>query len=61
MEIVTGDGDNIYRERIDLSDTQEFGKRSIDLKTNLSNRIWVRLEIWDIANNGAFAQPIWIK
>lgn len=61
MEIVTGDGDNIYRERIDLSDTIEFGKRSIDLKTNLSNRIWVRLEIWDIANNGAFAQPIWIK
>jgi hypothetical protein len=61
MEIVTGDGNNIYRERIDLSDTKEFGKRSIDLKTDLSNRIWVRLEIWDIANNGAFAQPIWIK
>ena len=24
-------------------------------------RKWVRLEVWDIARNGAFTQPIWIE
>jgi hypothetical protein len=22
---------------------------------------WVRLEVWDIAANGAFSQPVWIE
>lgn len=61
MEIVSGDGERVYRERIDLSDTKEFGTRSIDIKTDLSGRKWVRVEIWDIANNGAFTQPVWIE
>ncbi|MDE0769008.1 MAG: hypothetical protein OSB19_11525 [Opitutaceae bacterium] len=61
MEIVTGDGERIFRERIDLSDTQEFGTRSIHIETDLRSRNWVRIEIWDIANNGAFTQPIWIE
>lgn len=61
MEIVTGDGERIFRERIDLSDTQEFGTRSIHIETDLRSRTWVRIEIWDIANNGAFTQPIWIE
>lgn len=61
LEIVSGDGERVFRERIDLSDTKEFGTRSIDIKTDLTGRNWVRVEVWDIANNGAFTQPVWIE
>ncbi|MFL3659320.1 MAG: hypothetical protein ACJ07L_14870 [Opitutales bacterium] len=61
MVIVSGDRKTIYRDRIDMTDTQEFGERGLDLNVDLSDRSWVRLEIWDIANNGAFTQPIWIE
>jgi hypothetical protein len=61
MEIVSGDDSNIYRERIDLSDTREFSERSLELSLDLSNRKWVRIEVWDIARNGAFTQPVWIE
>jgi len=61
MVTVLGDGKTIYRDHIDMTDTQEFGERDLDLKVDLSDRSWVRLEIWDIANNGAFTQPIWIE
>ena len=61
MVVVSGDGKTIYRDRIEMSDTQEFGERDIDLKVDLSGRNWLRVEIWDIANNGAFTQPIWIE
>ena len=61
MVVVSGDGKMIYRDRIEMSDTQEFGERDIDLKVDLSGRNWLRVEIWDIANNGAFTQPIWIE
>ncbi len=61
MEVVSGDGEQVYRERVDLSDTSEFGTRAIDLQVDLSNRKWVRIEVWDIARNGAFTQPVWIE
>ena len=58
-EIIGSDGREIYRERIDLSQTSVFGKRTIrhayavrkDLK-------WLRFEVWDVAENGAFTQPV---
>jgi hypothetical protein len=28
---------------------------------NLSGRHWVRFEVWDIAANGAFTQPVWVE
>jgi hypothetical protein len=61
MEIISGDGSSIYRERIDLSDTREFGERSLEHSLDLSNRKWVRIEVWDITRNGAFTQPVWIE
>lgn len=61
MEVVSGDGNAIYRDRIDLSDTREFGKRELEQTIDLGGRTWVRLEVWDIARNGAFTQPIWIE
>jgi hypothetical protein len=60
-ELVSGDGSKVYRERIDLADTEAFGKRSIDRAIDLRGRTWIRLEAWDIAGNGAFTQPVWVE
>jgi hypothetical protein len=60
-ELVSGDGSKVYRERIDLTDTEAFSQRSIDREIDLKGRTWVRLEAWDIAGNGAFTQPIWVE
>jgi hypothetical protein len=59
-ELVSGDGSKVYRERIDLSDTEAFGQRSIGRELDLKGRTWVRLEAWDIAGNGAFTQSVWV-
>ncbi len=59
-EIVSGDGQQVYRERITLNDTHAFGKKKFAFNTNLKNRKWVRVEVWDAAVNGAFTQNVWI-
>lgn len=57
-EIVSGDGTKVYRERIDLTDRGEFGTATISRTMDLRGRKWARLEVWDVAANGAFTQPI---
>ena len=60
-EIVSGDGEQVYREKIDLIETKEFGSRTLKASLDLTGRKWVRLEVWDVAANGAFTQPVWIQ
>ncbi|RAV98230.1 CehA/McbA family metallohydrolase domain-containing protein [Pseudochryseolinea flava] len=60
-EIISGDGKNVYREKINLDNTTAFGEQTVTKSINLSGRKWVRLEAWDVAANGAFTQTIWIK
>jgi hypothetical protein len=60
-EVISGDGQQVYRERIDLADTASFGQRALTLKPRLEGRTWVRLEVWDVAANGAFTQPVWLE
>jgi hypothetical protein len=60
-EVISGDGQQVFRERIDLSDTRPFGSRTLTLPVALRGRHWVRLEVWDIAVNGAFTQPVWVE
>jgi hypothetical protein len=60
-EIISGDGEKVHRQRIDLSDTKPFGQRTLTIKPALAGRRWVRLEVWDIAVNGAFTQPVWLE
>jgi hypothetical protein len=60
-EVVSGDGKRVYRERIDLTDTGAFGKRTLRLKPDLRGRKWVRFEVWDVAVNGAYTQPVWLE
>ncbi len=60
-EIVTGDGHNIERQRIDLSATESLGNKSFKFSIDTSQARWLRIEVWDIATNGAFTQPVWLK
>ena len=61
LEVVSGDGSSVFQERIDLKDTKPFGKITIERILDLRGRKWARIEVWDIAKNGAFTQPVWIK
>jgi len=60
-EVISGDGKSIRRQRVDLTDTESFGPRKVRVPVDLSNQKWVRFEVWDIAANGAFTQPVWIQ
>jgi hypothetical protein len=60
VEIISGDGTKVYRDRIDLSDTRAFSRQSLSHKLDVTGRKWLRLEAWDIARNGAFTQPVWL-
>ncbi len=60
-EIISGDGKTIQRQRVSLTDTEAFETKTLEAKVDLRGKKWVRLEVWDIAANGAFTQPIWIE
>lgn len=60
LEVVSGDGSKVYRERVDLVETPAFGRRTIRLRPDLAGRTWARVEAWDVAGDGAFTQPVWI-
>jgi hypothetical protein len=60
-EVVWGDGVRVLRKRVDLSDNQAFSGTMLRIPVDLKDARWVRVEIWDVAANGAFSQPVWIK
>jgi hypothetical protein len=60
-EVIYGDGRQVHRESLPLVDTKPFGRRAFSLKPNLRGQKWVRLEVWDVAANGAFTQPVWLQ
>lgn len=57
-EVVSGDGSKVYRDRIDLSGGAPFGSRTIEKRLDLRGRKWARIEVWDVATNGAFTPPV---
>jgi hypothetical protein len=59
-EVVWGDGTNVHRHRTDLSAERGFGGTDLRVDVALTAARWVRLEVWDVAGNGAFTQPVWI-
>lgn len=60
-EVISGDGTQVFRERINLDQTEAFGKQKFTFSPNLKGRKWVRVEVWDVAANGAFTQFVWIE
>jgi hypothetical protein len=61
VEIISGDGAKVYRERVDQSDTGAFGRKPLSHRVDLAGRKWIRIEAWDVAGNGAFTQPAWLE
>jgi len=60
VEIISGDGKQVYRENISLINTEAFGEKSFKFNAKLAGRKWVRVEAWDIAANGAFSQTFYL-
>ena len=60
-EIISGDGKTVRRQRVNLTDTEAFGTRELKIPVDLTGQKWMRLEVWDIAANGAFTQPVWVE
>ncbi|MBE7170215.1 MAG: hypothetical protein INR73_06475 [Williamsia sp.] len=60
-EIISGDGNQVYRKRINLDNTLPFGNQTFTLTENMKNRKWLRVEVWDAAANGAFTQTVWLE
>jgi hypothetical protein len=60
-EIVSGDGNRVERKRIDLGNTRAFGSRRLRVPIDLTGKKWVRFEVWDVAANGAYTQPVWLN
>ena len=62
MDMISGDGEKVYRERTDLWRTQAFGHEGITgSAAELRGRKWVRIEVYDVAGNTAYSQPIWLR
>ena len=60
-EVIWGDGSRVHRRRIDLADEEAFAGKELRVPVDLKGAKWVRLEVWDVAANGAFSQPVWIE
>jgi hypothetical protein len=58
-EVVWGDGEKTYRDIQSLESTREFGAQTITLDVNAPTWHWARIAVWDVAGNGAFANPVW--
>lgn len=61
VEIISGDGRQVNRQQVDLSNTEAFGTDSLTLEVDLDGARWIRVEVWDVATNGAFTQPVWLE
>lgn len=60
-EVISGDGQKVYRHRIELNTTEAFGNKQFSWPVNLKGRKWARVEVWDAAVNGAFTQTVYLQ
>jgi hypothetical protein len=60
-ELISGDGKTVNRQRIELTETEGFGTKTVRLPSPPPGSVWTRLEVWDAARNGAFTQPLWLE
>jgi hypothetical protein len=58
-EVVVCDGKMVRRQTVALPETKEFGRQTFRWSTNLDGAQWFRLEVWDVASDGGFTQPIY--
>jgi hypothetical protein len=61
LEVVSGDGKKTEHQVISATDLPPFGSKHFTIPFNAAGKAWVRFAIWDVAGNGAFVQPVWLK
>ncbi|WP_221391396.1 hypothetical protein [Dyadobacter sp. NIV53] len=61
VEVISGDGEKVYREQIELTNTRAFGEQKFQFHPKLKGRKWMRIEAWDSAVNGAFSQTFYLE
>ena len=57
-EIVWGDGKETFTRTFDLSETGPFGNATFEWRTEAKSWKWARIEVGDVAGNGAFINPV---
>ena len=57
-EIVWGDGKETFTRTLDLSETGPFGDATFEWSKEAKSWQWARIEVWDVAGNGAFINPV---
>jgi hypothetical protein len=60
-EVITSDGKAARRQTIRLPGTREFGRQVFEWEVKQPNLAWFRVEVWDIADDGAFTQPSYVQ
>ncbi|HSI61580.1 MAG TPA: hypothetical protein VLE43_00640, partial [Candidatus Saccharimonadia bacterium] len=60
-ELISGDGSQVYRERMEAPTGTSFEEVRIGWSAKLDGRKWARVEVWDVAGNGAYTQPVWLE
>ena len=54
---MTCDGTSVQRKTIALPQTREFGRQTFEWPVDFTHLQWFRLEVWDVAYDGAFTMP----
>jgi hypothetical protein len=60
-EVVWSDGTKVDRKIVSLTDTTEFGTKTLRIAFDATGKKWVRLDVWDAAGDGAWLQPVLVK
>lgn len=60
-EITWGDAGGVHKQKLSLANETEFSQKTITIAADLADANWVRFEIWDVARDGAFTQPFWLR
>jgi hypothetical protein len=61
LEVVSGDGKTVERQTISATELPPFGSKRFSIPFNATGKAWMRFAIWDVAGNGGFVQPVWLK
>ncbi len=60
-ELVWSDGTTVDRKIINLTNTEEYGTRTLRIPFDATGKKWVRFDVWDAAGDGAWLQPVMVK
>jgi hypothetical protein len=60
-EVVWSDGTTVDRKIVSLTDTTQFGTKTLRIPFDATGKKWVRLAVWDAAGDGAWTQPVAVK